>query len=135
MAVAGGAIGGGMPLAVGAAVASPGRRVINLQADGSAMYTVQALWTHARESLNVTTLVFANRSYAVLRHELTNVGAQNVGRKALDMLDLGRPDLDFVALARAMGVPANRVESMEEFNARFAEGVKAPGPNLLEVAL
>ena len=131
----GGSIGFALPQATGAAVACPDRRVVALEGDGSAMYTVQALWTHARESLNVTTLVFANRSYAVLRHELTNVGAQNVGRKALDMLDLGRPDLDFVALARAMGVPANRVESMEEFNARFAEGVKAPGPNLLEVAL
>ena len=69
------------------------------------MYTLQALWTQARESLNVTTVIFANRTYAILRHELANVGAQNVGRKALDMLDIGRPDLDFVALARGMGVP------------------------------
>lgn len=80
-------------------------------------------------------MIFANRSYAVLRHELANVGAQNVGRKALDMLDLGRPDLDFVAMSRGMGVPASRVETMEEFNARFAEGVGTPGPNLIEVAL
>jgi len=131
----GGSIGFGMPQATGAAIACPDRRVITLAGDGSAMYTVQALWTQARESLDVTTVIFANRSYAVLRHELANVGAQNAGRKALDMLDLGRPDLDFVALARGMGVPASRVETMEEFNARFAEGVKSPGPNLIEVAL
>jgi acetolactate synthase-1/2/3 large subunit len=131
----GGSIGFALPQATGAAVACPDRRVVALEGDGSAMYTLQALWTHAREGLNVTTVIFANRSYAVLRHELTNVGAQNVGRKALDMLDLGRPDLDFVALSRGMGVPASRVETMEEFNARFAEGVKTAGPNLIEVAL
>jgi acetolactate synthase-1/2/3 large subunit len=131
----GGSIGFAMPQATGAAVACPDRRVVTLEGDGSAMYTVQALWTQARESLNVTTLVFSNRSYAVLRHELANVGALNVGRKALDMLDLGRPDLDFLSLARGMGVPASRVETMEEFNARFAEGVKAPGPNLIDVML
>jgi acetolactate synthase-1/2/3 large subunit len=131
----GGSIGFGMPQATGAAVACPDRRVVSLEGDGSAMYTVQALWTQARESLDVTTLIFSNRSYAVLRHELTNVGAQNVGRKALDMLDLGRPDLDFLSLARGMGVPASRVETMEEFNARFAEGVRTSGPNLIEVAL
>jgi len=131
----GGSIGFALPQATGAAIACPDRRVIALEGDGSAMYTVQALWTQARESLNVTTVVFANRAYAVLRYELANVGAQNVGRKALDMLDLGRPDLDFVMLARAMGVPAHRVESMEEFNARFADAVATAGPNLIEVAL
>ena len=92
----GGSIGIGMPLATGAAVACPDRKVLNLQADGSAMYTIQALWTQARENLDITTVLLNNRSYAILRHELTNVGAQNVGRKALDMLDLSRPDLDFV---------------------------------------
>jgi acetolactate synthase I/II/III large subunit len=131
----GGSIGFAMPLATGAAIACPARRVVTLEGDGSAMYTVQALWTQARERLNVTTVVFANRAYSVLRHELANVGAHNVGRKALDMLDLGRPNLDFVALSRAMGVPASRVESMEEFNASFAAGVKADGPNLIEVVL
>jgi acetolactate synthase-1/2/3 large subunit len=131
----GGSIGFALPQATGAAVACPDRRVVALEGDGSAMYTLQALWTQARESLNVTTVIFSNRTYAVLRHELTNVGAQNVGRKALDMLDLGRPDLDFVALARGMGVPASRVETMEEFNARFAAGVRTAGPNLIEVVL
>jgi acetolactate synthase I/II/III large subunit len=131
----GGAIGIGMPLATGAAVACPDRKVVALQADGSGMYTLQALWTQAREGLDVTTLVFSNRSYAILRGELANVGAGNPGRKALDMLDLGRPDLDWVGLARAMGVPAAKAETMTEFNRRFGEGVAAPGPFLVEVVL
>jgi acetolactate synthase-1/2/3 large subunit len=131
----GGSIGLGMPMATGAAVACPDRRVVSLQADGSAMYTIQALWTQAREQLPITTVIFNNRSYAILRHELTNVGAQNVGRKALDMLDLSRPDLDFIMLARGMGVPGTRVETMEEFNDALARGVKEPGPNLIEVML
>jgi acetolactate synthase I/II/III large subunit len=109
--------------------------VISLEADGSGMYTLQALWTQAREGLDVTTLLFSNRSYAILRGELANVGAGNPGRKALDMLDLGHPDLDWVALARGMGVPGARVTTMEGFNARLAEGIATPGPFLVEVAL
>src|SRR6187399_420559 len=131
----GGSIGIGMPLAVGAAVACPDRPVLNLEADGSAMYTIQALWTQARENLNVTTVLLNNRSYAILRHELTNVGAQNVGRKALDMLDLSRPDLDFVALARGMGVPGEKVEDMESFNRAVARGLATPGPYLIEAVI
>ena len=131
----GGSIGLGMPLSTGAAVACPDRKVITLEGDGSAMYTVQALWTQAREGLDVTTLLFSNRSYAILRGELANVGAGNPGRKALDMLDLGSPDLDFVTLAKGMGVPGARVTTMEEFNYRLAEGIAAPGPFLIEVAL
>jgi acetolactate synthase-1/2/3 large subunit len=131
----GGSIGIGPPLAVGAAVACPGRKVLNLEGDGSAMYTVQALWTQARENLDVTTVIFANRSYAILRYELSQVGAQNVGRKALDMLDLSRPDLDFVALARGMGVPGERVTTMEEFNEAVARGLGVKGPYLVEVML
>jgi acetolactate synthase I/II/III large subunit len=131
----GGSIGIGPPLAVGAAVACPGRKVLNLEGDGSAMYTLQALWTQARENLDVTTVIFANRSYAILRYELSQVGAQNVGRKALDMLDLGRPDLDWVSLARGMGVPGARVDTMEDFNARLAEGLATPGPYLIEVLI
>ena len=91
----GGSIGIGLPLATGAALACPDRKVVCLEADGSGMYTLQALWTQAREQLDVTTLLFANRAYAILKGELANVGAQNVGRKALDMLDLGRPELDW----------------------------------------
>jgi acetolactate synthase I/II/III large subunit len=131
----GGSIGLGLPLATGAAVACPDRKVVALEGDGSGMYTLQALWTQAREGLDVTTLLFSNRSYAILRGELANVGAGNPGRKALDMLDLGHPDIDWVGLARAMGVPGARVATMGEFNRRLAEGISAPGPFLVEVML
>ncbi len=131
----GGSIGIGMPMATGAAVACPDRPVLSIEADGSAMYTIQSLWTQARENLNITTLLLNNRSYAILRHELANVGAQNVGRKALDMLDLSRPDLDFVALARGMGVPGERVDTMDEFNKALARGLAHKGPYLVEVML
>jgi acetolactate synthase-1/2/3 large subunit len=107
--VTGGAIGDGMPLATGAAVACPDRKVINLEADGSGMYTLQSLWTQAREGLNVMTLIWANRAYAILRRELANVGANNPGPKALEMLSLRNPDLDWVSLAKGMGVEARRV--------------------------
>jgi acetolactate synthase I/II/III large subunit len=131
----GGSIGFGMPQAAGAAVACPGRRVVSLEGDGSAMYTVQALWTQAREGLDVTTLLFSNRSYAILQHELANIGAQPAGRKTLDMLDIGRPDLDWAAISRGMGVPASRAETMEAFNTQFADALKTPGPSLIEVML
>jgi acetolactate synthase-1/2/3 large subunit len=129
----GGSIGIGLPLAAGAAVACPDRKVICLESDGSGMYTLQALWTLAREGLDVTALVFANRSYAILKYELVNVGAQNAGPKALNMLDLSRPDLDWTSLARGMGVPATRVENMDEFNRAFASGLATAGPHLIEV--
>jgi acetolactate synthase I/II/III large subunit len=106
---------------------------VTLEGDGSAMYTVQALWTQAREGLDVTTLLFSNRSYQILKGELANVGAGNPGRKALDMLDLVNPDLDFLALANGMGVPGARVVDMDEFNRRLAEGIATPGPYLVEV--
>src|ERR1700675_2720890 len=119
----GGSIGMGLPVATGAAVACPDRKGVCLEGDGSGMYTLQALWTQAREGLDVTTLVFSNRTYAILKGELANVGAGNPGRKALDMLDLGNPDLDWVGLAKAMGVPGAKVTNMEEFNRRCAEGL------------
>ncbi len=131
----GGSIGLCMPLSIGAAVACPERKVVSLESDGSGMYTLQALWTQARENLDIVTLVFANRTYAILRHELTNVGAANVGRKALDMLDLDRPDLDWVSLARGMGVAGTRVETMEDFNKSFADALATRGPYVIEVAL
>jgi acetolactate synthase-1/2/3 large subunit len=133
--ITGGAIGLGMPLATGAAVACPERKVINLEADGSGMYTLQALWTQAREGLNVTTLVWANRSYAILRGELANVGATNPGRKALDMLSLGNPSLDWVQLAKGMGVEGRRAETVDELVAAFRAGLKVQGPYLIEVVL
>ncbi len=132
LSVTGGAIGGGIPLATGAALGAPGRRVVNLQADGSAMYTIQALWTQARERLDVTTIIFSNRKYQILIGELANVGA-NPGRTAMDMLDLGNPDLDFVGLARAMGVEAARAESCEQFADLFAQSLRAKGPFLIEL--
>jgi acetolactate synthase-1/2/3 large subunit len=131
----GGSIGFGPPIATGAAVACPDRKVVALQADGSAMYTVQALWTQAREQLDVTTVLFSNRTYQILRGELANVGAGNPGRKALDMLDIGNPDIDWVGLAKSVGVPGAKVTNMDEFNKQFAAGVRTPGPYLIEVVM
>jgi len=131
----GGSIGLGMPLATGAAVACPDRKVVCLEGDGSGMYTLQALWTQAREGLDVTTVVFANRTYAILRHELTGMGAGTPGKKAADMLDIGRPDLDWVSLARGMGVEASRATTAEEFNRQFAAGLASHGPRLIEAVL
>src|SRR5207248_7192023 len=113
LTLTGGSIGQGLPLATGAAAACPGRPVIALEADGSAMYTISALWTQAREGLDVTTVIFSNRSYAILNMELARVGAATPGPKALAMLDLSRPDLDFVSLARGMGVDAVRADTAE----------------------
>jgi acetolactate synthase I/II/III large subunit len=129
----GGAIGIGMPLATGAAIACPQRKIVSLEADGSAMYTVQALWTQAREGLDIATVLFSNRSYAILRYELAHLGAQNPGRKALDLLDLSRPDIDWVGLARSLGVPAARATDMAEFNRYFRAALEEKGPFLLEV--
>ena len=131
----GGSIGLGLPLATGAAVACPDRKVICLSGDGSAMYTLQALWTQARENLDVTTLIFANRSYEILLGELAKVGAGNAGRSALDMLTLDRPDLDFVKLAAGMGVPGETVDSVKGFARALAKGLTSPGPYLVEVVL
>jgi acetolactate synthase-1/2/3 large subunit len=131
----GGAIGQGLPSAVGAAVASPGRRVLALEGDGSGMYTVQSLWTMAREKLDVTAVIFANRKYAILQVELLRVGAGNPGRKAMDMLSLDRPDLDWVQLASGMGVAATRSTNAEEFNTQLARALATPGPSLIEVVL
>ena len=132
--VTGGAIGGGIPLATGAAIAAPDRRVINLQADGSAMYTIQGLWTQAREKLDVTTVIFSNRKYQILIGELANVGA-NPGRTAMDMLDLGNPDIDFVKLASAQGVDGARADTMEQFNDLFAQSLNRKGPFLIECVI
>ena len=127
----GGSIGYGMPVAIGAAVACPDRKVMALIGDGSAMYTVQALWTQARENLNVTTVIFNNRSYAVLHGELRNVGAVP-GPTAHDIFDLDRPDLDWVAMAGGMGVEAVRVDTAEQFNTALAACLHSSGPMLIE---
>jgi acetolactate synthase-1/2/3 large subunit len=133
--VTGGAIGIGLPLATGAAVACPDRKVVCLQADGSAMYTLQALWTQAREGLDVTTLLLNNRSYAILKHELANVGSGEAGRSALDMMELDRPVLDWVGLARGMGVEAARAETLKELERHFAAGLHSEGPYLIDLVL
>jgi acetolactate synthase-1/2/3 large subunit len=134
LSLTGGAIGQGLPLAGGAAVACPDRKVVCLHGDGGAMYTVQALWTMAREHLDVTTVIFANRSYGILNIELQRVGADS-GPKALSMLDLGNPDLDWVALATGMGVDAVRVDSIDTFRDAFASAMSQHGPRLIEAVL
>jgi acetolactate synthase-1/2/3 large subunit len=128
----GGSIGLGLPLAVGAAVACPDRKVICLEGDGSAMYTIQALWTMARNQLDVTTIIFANRSYRILNLELARVGAGTAGARAKDMLDLTRPELDFVALAQSMGVAASRPSTAEELCVAFERAMQQKGPQLIE---
>ncbi|MEO1458687.1 MAG: thiamine pyrophosphate-dependent enzyme, partial [Pseudomonadota bacterium] len=132
--ITGGAIGIGPPLAAGAAIACPDRPVIALQADGSAMYTIQALWTQARENLNVTTVVFANRSYEILKHELARTGA-NPGPSALSLVDLDRPELDFASMARGMGVEAVRVDCPALLAEELAAATARPGPYLIEARL
>ena len=132
--VTGGAIGGGPPLATGAAIGAPGRRVINLQADGSAMYTVQALWTQAREKLDVTTVLLSNRKYAILIGELANVGA-NPGRTAMDMLDLGNPDINWTQLAGSMGVEGARADTCETFADLLRYSLGRSGPFLIELMI
>jgi acetolactate synthase I/II/III large subunit len=136
LTLTGGSIGIGLPLATGAAVACPDRKVLALEADGSAMYTGQALWTMAREGLDVTSVVLSNRSYAILNMELQRVGVSAAaGPKARAMLDLHDPNLDFVALATAMGVPATRAETAEEFSDQLARALAEPGPNLVEAVI
>jgi acetolactate synthase I/II/III large subunit len=131
----GGSIGFSPPVATGAAVACPDRKVICMVGDGSAMYTIQALWTQAREGLNVVTIVFANRIYQILRGEFDGVGAGEPGQRAMDMLKIDRPAIDFVALAKGMGVPGRAVTTADEFNKALEEAIAEPGPRLIEVQM
>ncbi|MFI8932874.1 acetolactate synthase large subunit [Streptomyces sp. NPDC053474] len=131
LTLTGGALGQGLPLAVGAAVARPERPVLALVADGAAMYTLPALWTQAREGLDVTTVVFSNRAYAILGLEQGMMGAA-VGAAGRELFDLGRPELDFVALARGMGVSAGRATTVEGFASLLERGLAEPGPFLVE---
>lgn len=131
----GGSIGYGMPVAVGAAIACPDRRVLALVGDGSGMYTVQALWTMAREGLDITAVIWANRTYQILKGEFANVKAGEPGRRARDMLDLDRPDLDWVSLARGMGVPAGRATDCETLAAHLQRSLSEKGPYLIEAVL
>lgn len=133
--ITGGAIGAGLPMATGAALACPDRPLIALQADGSAMYTLQALWTQAREGLNTTTLIFSNRTYQILLGEMAGVGVQNPGPRALDMLELDRPPLDWVALAKGMGVEAGIATDAPSLVKQMERGLACAGPYLIEVML
>ena len=135
LTLTGGAIGQGLPVAVGAAVACPDRPVIALEADGSSLYTIQSLWTMAREQLNVTVVLYNNRSYGILNVELARVGAQQGGPKAAAQLDLGEPDLDFVQIARGFGVPSQRVDTGEALVEALRRAISQPGPQLIEVVI
>ncbi|MGD9528035.1 MAG: thiamine pyrophosphate-dependent enzyme, partial [Pseudonocardia sp.] len=139
LTLTGGAIGYGLPAAAGAALACPDRPVWCLQADGSAMYTISALWTHAREGLDVTTLVYSNAAYAILRMELLQVGASlqgdGGGQRARALFDLGTPTLDFVSLARGMGVPAERARTADELASALRRAGSEPGPHLVEAVV
>jgi acetolactate synthase-1/2/3 large subunit len=131
----GGAIGDAQPMALGAALACPSRKVIAVTGDGSAMYSLQAMWTMARENLDVVTVVCANRSYNILNIELMRMGAQNPGPKTLSMVDLGNPVLDFVKMAEGLGVEASRAETTSEFADQFADAMERRGPRLIEAVL
>jgi acetolactate synthase-1/2/3 large subunit len=133
--VTGGAIGQGLPVALGAALACPDRKVIALEADGSGMYTLQSLWTMARERMDVVTVILANRRYRILDIEMQRTGAGEMGRMANDMVDISRPELDWVKLSEGMGVPATRAATADEFMAQFRAAVSGKGPALIEAVL
>ncbi|MCG8671228.1 MAG: acetolactate synthase large subunit [Pseudomonadales bacterium] len=135
LTLTGGAIGQGLPVAVGAAIAGKGRPVIALQGDGTAMYTIQSLWTIARENLDVTTIIFNNRSYAILNIELERVGAESAGPKAKSQLDLSQPEIDFVSIAEGMGVPAVKVTTAKELNKALKKAFSEPGPYLIDAVV
>lgn len=136
LVLTGGAIGCGMPVAAGAAVACPGRRVLNLQADGAAAYTLQALWTQAREGLDVTTVLYANRAYRILEIEYARTGTTSEpGPRSQRLMSLDEPAMDWTLLARGMGVPAARAETAEEFVAALRESLATPGPSLIEAVI
>jgi acetolactate synthase-1/2/3 large subunit len=135
LTLTGGAIGQGLPLAAGAALACPERPVLALEGDGSAMYTISALWTHAREQLDITTVIFSNRSYAILNMELDRTGAPAAGESARSLLDLSRPGLSFTALAEGMGVPASRAQTAPEFATQLRRALAEPGPHLIEAVI
>ncbi len=130
----GGSIGWGLPAAVGAAIACPDRKVLCLEGDGSAMYTIQSLWTMARENLDVTVVICNNRKYSILEMEFGRTGARGgtPGPNAASMLDIGQPDMDFVAMARGMGVEATRATTAEEFNEQLEQALAGSGPRLID---
>ena len=135
LTLTGGAIGYGIPISIGAAVACPDRPVINLQADGSAAYTIQGLWTAARENLHIVTVLFNNRSYAILNMELDRVGATAQSERSRSLLSLDRPTLDFTSISKGFGVQAVRATDIETFQIAFKRAVAEPGPHLIEAVM
>jgi acetolactate synthase-1/2/3 large subunit len=133
--ITGGAIGQGLPVAVGAAVACPDRKVIALEADGSGLYTPQSLWTMARERLDVVVVILANRRYRILEIETRRTGAGEIGPRANDMMDLTRPDVDWVKLSEGFGVEAVRAATVSEFAGQFRAACGRRGPALIEAAI
>ncbi|MCU1327046.1 MAG: putative acetolactate synthase large subunit IlvX, partial [Bryobacterales bacterium] len=133
--VTGGSIGQGLPVAVGAAMAAPHRRVVSIEADGSAMYTLQALWTMVREKLDVTVVILANERYKILEIEMRRTGANGFGPMASDLIDISRPDLDFVKMGQGMGVDCSRATTAREFSEQFADAMKTGGPRLIEACI
>jgi len=122
-------------LAIGAAIAKPDRPVITLHGDGGAMYTVQSLWTQARENLNITNIIFANHSYEILKIELSRVGAVKTGDRADSMFSLNNPKLDWIKLSESMGVPCYEPNTVEEFKKIFSACVKEAGPSTILVQI
>lgn len=135
LGLTGGAIGQGLPLAVGAAVAAPGRPVVTLEADGSALYTLQALWTMARESLDITVVVLSNRRYAILVAEISRLGGDALGPRGRSLLDLDRPAIDFASLARGLGVPAFTATTADDLCVQLERSLAEPGPHLIEAGV
>jgi acetolactate synthase-1/2/3 large subunit len=133
--VTGGSIGQGLPVALGAALACPDRKVVALEADGSGMYTLQSLWTMARERLDVVAVILANRRYRILDVEMRRTGAGAVGPRANEMIDLARPELDWVKLAEGLGVQVARATTADEFIREFRAGMNEKGPRLIEAVL
>jgi acetolactate synthase-1/2/3 large subunit len=131
----GGSIGFGTPVATGAALACPGRRTFCIVGDGSAMYTIQSLWTQAREGLNVTTIIFANNSYQILKLEFGNMGFGVPGPQASGLIDIGKPKIDWLAMGKSMGCPSVRVENAADFYTSLMNSAREPGPTLIEVCL
>jgi acetolactate synthase-1/2/3 large subunit len=130
--ICGGSIGWAMPIATGAAIAAPDRKVVALEGDGSGMYTLQALWTMARENLDITVVVFANHTYRILNVEMMRTGAGEAGPSARKLLDLGDPDVDWIPIAKGMGLPAVSCATAEEFEKTFAGAMAQRGPMFIE---
>ena len=131
----GGSIGIGIPLAVGAAVACPDAKVLCTSSDGSSMYCIQALWTMARENLNVLTVIIDNGAYAILQGEMTRMADAPMGHAATEMFDLTRPALNFVEIAEGMGVPASMAKTAEEFHEQAAQAMAMDGPFLIHMCV